>query len=454
MANFNVKIKGDEAKSFTLNQENTKNLLALESSLKDKLTEEGASSAQDFLEKVKNLYNAKHGTNINFEGSPEERGENFKKVGAFLMENPSAAIEAMGGSTVSVFFGLDKSTVAEDKKTLATLAELVPDIKSDVSQIKSDLDILSQQIARQVKDQSAKFAHVALTSGAALKEGLLSADGETFQVTNSLKQNLFATAVNEVRSSALEKFLTMERMSAEQEADFNKVGKSIKENALFKALINTQHQENNSPKDSASQLKTALESLKDNADTNVKNFAKEFLANSENKELFKIEDNTIEDKAKYKALLSNLALDIVYTKEDGTSGKATANKIGETLKAFLDENNVKSNTADSSSDEVRSLRADVANTKNVLAASPDKKEMLALKSVVDGRIKDFSSLNTAPSDIKEKILDAMVTGLMTMAKNSAVKLEPLAEMIKAAEAPSESNEAAFFNKLKTHLVAA
>ena len=43
---------------------------------------------------------------------------------------------------------------------------------------------------------------------------------------------------------------------------------------------------------------------------------------------------------------------------------------------------------------------------------------------------------------------------MTMAKNSAVKLEPLAEMIKAAEAPSESNEAAFFNKLKTHLVAA
>jgi hypothetical protein len=73
---------------------------------------------------------------------------------------------------------------------------------------------------------------------------------------------------------------------------------------------------------------------------------------------------------------------------------------------------------------------------------------------VDGRIKDFSSLNTAPKDIKQNILDAMVKGLIKMAKNSAVKLEPLAELIKAAQAPSDSNEEEFFNKLKTSLVSA
>jgi hypothetical protein len=194
--------------------------------------------------------------------------------------------------------------------------------------------------------------------------------------------------------------------------------------------------------------------MKNNTNRQISSFAEEFLANSENKDLLKIEGNTAQDKAKYQAVLSKLVLELIYTKDEGLEGKEKANKVSTELSAFINASNVKNDNRDSSSDEVRELRADVNNTKNVLAANPDKKEMLALTSVINGRIRDFDSLNAAPSSIKEKILDAMVTGLMTMAKNSAVKLEPLAELIKAAEAPSESNELAFFNRLKTSLVAA
>jgi hypothetical protein len=304
-----------------------------------------------------------------------------------------------------------------------------------------------------VKKQSGKLAHIALTSGAALKDGLLDENG-TFQVANSLKQNLFATALSKVKDSASEKLTGMERMNADQDAQLLKIASNVTGNHLFTDFVNSTQQVTSPAVDQAQALKTKLEEMKSNDNRQISSFAEEFLANSENKDLLKIEGNTAQDKAKYQAVLSKLVLELVYTRDEGSEGKEKANKVATALSGFINASNVNKYNRDSSSDEVLELRADVNNTKNVLAATPDKKEMNALKSVVNDRIRDFDSLDAAPSSIKEKILDAMVTGLMTMAKNSAVKLEPLAELIKAAQAPSNKNEEAFFNRLKTSLVGA
>jgi hypothetical protein len=459
-AGFTVQLK-DSNQTMTLNQENTKLLLAamqtIDSTVDAKKVDPKIETASKILEAAQTDYNSKNPSSTVdiYSTDVTQRGTALTALKQHINDNPLPIIDLVPDKNLSIFFGLDKSKskISEDKKTLADLAEVAPDIKADVFQVKSDLDILSKRIAELVKKQSGKFAHIALTSGAALKDGLLDENG-TFQVANSLKQNLFATALSKVKDLALEKLTGMERMNAEQDTNLLKIASSVIQNKLFTDFVATGQENSSSPETQAKVLKAKLEEMKNNTNRQISSFAEEFLANSENKDLLKIEGNTAQDKAKYQAVLSKLVLELIYTKDEGLEGKEKANKVSTELSAFINASNVKNDNRDSSSDEVRELRADVNNTKNVLAANPDKKEMLALTSVINGRIRDFDSLNAAPSSIKEKILDAMVTGLMTMAKNSAVKLEPLAELIKAAEAPSESNELAFFNRLKTSLVAA
>jgi hypothetical protein len=455
---FTVKLK-DSNQTMTLNQENTKLLLAamqtIDSTVDAKKVDPKIETASKILEAAQTDYNSKNQSSIVdiYHTDESNRTSALNTLKEHINTAPLPIIDLVPDKNLSVFFGLDKTNLAQDKKILADLAEVVPDIKADVSQVKSDLDILSKRIADVVKKQSGKLAHIALTSGAALKDGLLDENG-TFQVANSLKQNLFATALSKVKDSASEKLTGMERMNADQDAQLLKIASNVTGNHLFTDFVNSTQQVTSPAVDQAQALKTKLEEMKSNDNRQISSFAEEFLANSENKDLLKIEGNTAQDKAKYQAVLSKLVLELVYTRDEGSEGKEKANKVATALSGFINASNVNKYNRDSSSDEVLELRADVNNTKNVLAATPDKKEMNALKSVVNDRIRDFDSLDAAPSSIKEKILDAMVTGLMTMAKNSAVKLEPLAELIKAAQAPSNKNEEAFFNRLKTSLVGA
>ena len=450
---FTIQLAAGGTSTMTLNQENTKFLLAATQTIKSSIDNLEADPKTDTSKKVFEAAAKAYKKDYPDSSVPNlKEADGVNVLEAYIKNNPLSVMKEFTGTNLSVFFGLDISKTNEDKETLTALAGAVPDIKSDISQVKSDLDILSQRIAKQVKDQSGKLAHIALTSGAALKDGLLSPDGETFEVAHSLKQNLFATALKEVRGAAEESLTKMRNMSAEQEADLLKVASNINNNTLFRKFVKND-QTNKNFKDNATALKSALDEMK--KDPSLKSFAEEFLANSENKELFnKIQGDTIQDKAKYLALLSNLVLDIVYTQEEDQNGKTTANNVATKLSSFLNSTEIVDNKSDSSSDDVRELRANVNNTKNVLATQPDSKKISGLKTLVDGKIKDFDSFGNIPSDIKENVLDAMVKGLIRMAKNSAVKLEPLAELIKAAQAPSNSNEEEFFKRLKTGLVAA
>lgn len=452
---FNVKFKGTND-SLELNQENTKNLLASSEkliSVKDQASsDEAVSAAQRVYDKANEAYAKINNTDkLDLEDKDERaRKENFNKLDQFIAKNPSLILDALAGNTVSVFFGLDKAKTTDDKKHLEALAELVPDVKSDVATVKNDLEALSRLISKEVKEHSANFAHISLTSGAALKEGLLDADGATFKVANSLKQNLFTTALNTVKDDASGELAKIANLRNAQEADLVTVSKNINSNQAFTDLINNQQQNNTDPKTNANSLKTELEKMAKNKDSAISSFAEEFLT-SENKALLKIEGSTQQDKAKYQAALSNLALQMVYTNEED---KTKAEKVAKELSSFIDENNLKSTKLDSNSDSVKDLRAEVAKTRNVLDSVPDTKVERGLRDITNDRIKDFNSLDKAPVNMRDKILEAMVKGLVEMAKSSAVKLEPLAEMLKTAAAPGDNNEATFFNKLKGTLIAA
>jgi hypothetical protein len=455
---FTVKLTGGD-QTMTLNQENTKFLLAamktIDSNIKDLEADPQINTSSKVFEAAKMAYNDDKANASKIDAIDDST--KITTLRNYIQSNPLSVMERVTGTNLSVFFGLEHSNRTEDKRNLDALARLASEIKPDLSLVKSDLDSLSHRIAKLVKDQSGKLAHIALTSWAALAGGLTSQDGETFEVAHSLKQNLFATAVREVRGAAEESLTKMERMSTEQETDLLKVASNIKNNTLFKSLVKDDQIDNNSQAaDNAKALRTALEGLRDRKNNpTLKNFAEEFLANSENRELLnKIEGNTTQDKAKYLALLSNLALDIVYMKEEGQAGNTKAQEVGNELSAFLNNSNIANNPSNSSSTDVRELRGDVNNTKIVLATQPDNNKMQGLRDVVEDRIKDFDSLGRIPTDIKENILDAMVKGLINMAKNSAVKLEPLAKLIQEAQAPSNSKEEEFFNKLKTALVSA
>lgn len=459
--NFVVKVEGNN-KGLVLNQENAKNFTAAYGKLHDDMNSKMKGNVE-FTMQLMDAANEEYakengGAKADIYSTDETTREAaLTDLNNFVLDdaNIGLIVDAFYENNPSIFFGLvaDQTNRKEDLEILNTLADMVPDIKTDVAQAKSELSQLSEKIASTIKSQSSTLAHMSLTSGAALREGLMDTDGETFKVSNSLKQNLFATATNALKEKAEATYNKLLSARNTQEADLIKIEKNIQANPTITSLIKPDQLDgSDTAKNLAEALRDALNTMKDGSNRAGAEFAKEFLASGENKDFFKIDGNSQEDRAKYNALLANLALKSVELKED--IGDSRVGAALNDLDAIIQIANVRTSSLDSSSEELKDVRSEVAKTRNVLSSMPDKNEERGLLKVINDKVKDFSTLTSLGGTLKGDVIQEMVKGIVEMAKSSAVKLEPLAEALKNAEAPSDSTEAEFFSKLKTALIAA
>ncbi len=459
--NFVVKVEGNN-KGLVLNQENAKNFTAAYGKLHDDMNSKMKGNVE-FTMQLMDAANEEYakengGAKADIYSTDETTREAaLTDLNNFVLDdaNIGLIVDAFYENNPSIFFGLvaDQTKRKEDLEILNTLADMVPDIKTDVAQAKSELSQLSEKIASTIKSQSSTLAHMSLTSGAALREGLMDTDGETFKVSNSLKQNLFATATNALKEKAEATYNKLLSARNTQEADLIKIEKNIQANPTITSLIKPDQLDgSDTAKNLAEALRDALNTMKDGSNRAGAEFAKEFLASGENKDFFKIDGNSQEDRAKYNALLANLALKSVELKED--IGDSRVGAALNDLDAIIQIANVRTSSLDSSSEELKDVRSEVAKTRNVLSSMPDKNEERGLLKVINDKVKDFSTLTSLGGTLKGDVIQEMVKGIVEMAKSSAVKLEPLAEALKNAEAPSDSTEAEFFSKLKTALIAA
>lgn len=458
---FEIKQAGSN-NSITVNQDTARDLIAAKGKVSTNLeslrNENNMAMLEDILKAGNAVYAKAHGNTPLDLNDPA----NVKTILNFILEPPSKTdaesnmqktVKILGDSVNSIYFGLDASDAArnEDKKILEWLAENVPNIKTEVSQAKEELGNLSDKISKTVKTHTSTLAHMSLTSGAALKDGLLDSDGETFKVSNALMQNLFATALNAVQGKAGSELLKIQNQRNLKDADLKTVAKNL--STQLAPFVKSGQISPADPKAKANALRIALETMKNNASNDKKSadFAEDFLKSGENKDFFAIDGNSEEDKAKYNALISNLILSAYELKED-LNDAAESGRILAQLNTYVDDTKIVADTIDTSSSELKDIRSEVAKTRDVLSSTPDKKQENNLKKVIKNQIKDFSALASVGS-LKDDIIQEMVKGVVEMAKNSAVKLEPLREALMAAEAPSDTVEADFLGRLKTALVA-
>jgi hypothetical protein len=336
-------------------------------------------------------------------------------------------------------FGLESSRKTDEESILKSLAKLAPETREDLVSVKSTIEEATSKATKLIKDESKAVPHLAITTGQAIRDGLLSSDGETFKVSSALGQHLFDSvqqSVGKEAGAAYNKLLDQKfaRVNDIGKADAELTGntnslviKSIADNNYHGAIV---------------ALNSELQS-KDVTDKDAKAFIESF--KNSNQDLLNASNykgEVTEDKARFNLLMSKLIDSALELKDDNKGYTTILNNAK--VNTFINTNLDSITDADRSS-----MNKKAAVLSEVLDSMPDTKEMDILSKISRGTVRSFQSLeNLKSSEWQRKIVDKMVTGFLEMARTGAVKLDSIKEVISGSDNSSNAME----NLLKTTLV--
>lgn len=335
-------------------------------------------------------------------------------------------------------FGLESSRKTDEESILKSLAKLAPETREDLVSVKSTIEEATSKATKLIKDESKAVPHLAITTGQAIRDGLLSSDGETFKVSSALGQHLFDSvqqSVGQEAGAAYNKLLDQRfaRVNDIGKADAELTGntnslviKSIADNNYHGAIV---------------ALNSELQKV---TDKDAKAFIESF--KNSNQDLLNASNykgEVTEDKARFNLLMSKLIDSALELKDDNAAGY-TKVLTDAKVNTFINTNLDSITDADRSS-----MNKKAAVLSEVLDSMPDTKEMDILSKISRGTVRSFQSLeNLKSSEWQRKIVDKMVTGFLEMARTGAVKLDSIKEVISKSDNSSNAME----NLLKTTLV--
>ena len=336
-------------------------------------------------------------------------------------------------------FGLESSRKTDEESILKSLAKLAPETREDLVSVKSTIEEATSKATKLIKDESKAVPHLPITTAQAIRDGLLSSDGETFKVSSALGQHLFDSvqqSVGQEAGAAYNKLLDQKfaRVNDIGKADAELTGntnslviKSIADNNYHGAIV---------------ALNSELQNV---TDKDAKAFIESFKnSNQDLLDASNYKGEPTEDKARFNLLMSKLVDSALELKDDNAAGYTTVlsnAKVG----GFI--NIAKLATFGDTDRNSMNKRAAVLS--EVLDSMPDTKEMDILSKISRGTVRSFQSLeNLKSSEWQRKIVDKMVTGFLEMARTGAVKLDSIKEVISKSDNSSNAME----NLLKTKLV--
>ncbi|MFZ4084423.1 MAG: hypothetical protein ACOYK1_02625 [Vampirovibrionia bacterium] len=337
-------------------------------------------------------------------------------------------------------FGLESSRKTGEESILKLLAKLAPETREDLVSVKSTIEEATSKATKLIKDESKAVPHLAMTTGQAIHDGLLSSDGETFKVSSALGQHLFDSVQQSVGKEA---DAAHNKLLDQKFARVNDIGKADTEltNTTSNLVKSTSVEEGNYH-EAVVKLNSELQKV---TDRYAKAFVESFKnSNQDLLDASNYKGEPTEDKARFNLLMSKLVDSALELKDDNTAGYAkvlTDARVGD----FIDTTRL----AAFSDTDRNSMNKRAAVLSEVLDSMPDAKEIETLSKISRGTIRSFQSLEALNSpEWKRKIVDKMVTGFLEMARTGAVKLDSIQKIISTAGNSSNTME----NLLKDSLV--
>lgn len=338
-------------------------------------------------------------------------------------------------------FGLESSRKTDEESILKSLAKLAPETREDLVSVKSTIEEATSKATKLIKDESKAVPHLAISTGQAIRDGLLSSDGETFKVSSALGQHLFDSVQQSVGKEAGAAYNKLLDQKFARVNDIGKADAELAGNTNTNSLITKDVADNNYHQ-AIVDLNAALLTVHDK---DAKAFIESF--KNSNQDLLNASNykgEPTEDKARFNLLMSKLVDSALELKDDNAAGYTkvlTDARVG----SFIDTNKL----ANVSDTDRSSMNKKAAVLSEVLDSMPDTKEMDILSKISRGTVRSFQSLeNVKSSEWQRKIVDKMVTGFLEMARTGAVKLDSIKEIISKSDNSSNAME----NLLKTTLV--
>lgn len=337
-------------------------------------------------------------------------------------------------------FGLESSRKTDEESILKSLAKLAPETREDLVSVKSTIEEATSKATKLIKDESKAVPHLAISTGQAIRDGLLSSDGETFKVSSALGQHLFDSVQQSVGKEAGAAYNKLLDQKFARVNDIEKADAELAGNTNTNSLI-TKDVADNNYHGAIVELNSELQNV---TDKDAKAFIESF--KNSNQDLLNASNykgEPTEDKARFNLLMSKL-VDSALELKDDNKGYTTILKNAK-VSAFIDTSKLDPITdADRSS-----MNKKAAVLSEVLDSMPDAKEIETLSKISRGTVRSFQSLeNVKSSEWQRKIVDKMVTGFLEMARTGAVKLDSIKEIISKSDNSSNAME----NLLKTTLV--
>jgi hypothetical protein len=337
-------------------------------------------------------------------------------------------------------FGLESSRKTDEESILKSLAKLAPETREDLVSVKSTIEEATSKATKLIKDESKAVPHLAITTGQAIRDGLLSSDGETFKVSSALGQHLFDSVQQSVGKEA---DAAHNKLLDQKFARVNDIGKADTElTNTISNLVKSTSVEDGNYHEAVVKLKSELEKV---TDRDAKAFIESFKnSNQDLLDASNYKGEPTEDKARFNLLMSKLVDSALELKDDNAAGYTTVlsnARVGD----FIDTTRL----AAFGDTDRNSMNKRAAVLSEVLDSMPDAKEIETLSKISRGTVRSFQSLeNLKSSEWQRKIVDKMVTGFLEMARTGAVKLDSIKEIISKSDNSSNTME----NLLKTTLV--
>lgn len=374
------------------------------------------------------------------------QGKTLQEQLAFIKDNLSGADDVrkftsalkQDSDLITYNFGLESSKKTDEESILKSLAKLAPETREDLVSVKNTIEEATSKATKLIKDESKAVPHLAITTGQAIRDGLLSSDGETFKVSSALGQHLFdsvqqsvgkeaGAAYNKLLDQKFARVNDIEKADAELTGNTNSlITKTVTDNNYHGAIVD---------------LNLELQKV---TDKDAKAFIESF--RNSNQDLLNASNykgEVTEDKARFNLLMSKLIDSALELKDDNKAGYVmilTSAKVDTFISKDLE------NITDA---DRNSMNKKAAVLSEVLDSMPDAKEIETLSKISRGTVRSFQSLeNLKSSEWQTKIVDKMVTGFLEMARTGAVKLDSIRDIISKSDNSSNAME----NLLKTTLV--